>query len=140
MAEQASRLETALGGPTRARVILVLAAVLSLQSADLGTVGAVAPELKRALGISNTQIGLLATVVLVTGAIATIPFGMLTDRVNRPRLLSAAVALWAAAMVASAVAPTFGFLLLTRVGLGFAHRRLLRCVGTRTRVRLGRGR
>jgi hypothetical protein len=52
----------ALGGAARARVILVLAGVLGLASADAATVGASAAGLRRALAISNTDLGLLVTV------------------------------------------------------------------------------
>ena len=48
-----------LGGSLRAKVILVLASVLALSSADTATVGASAIELRHSLGIDNTDIGLL---------------------------------------------------------------------------------
>ena len=47
------------GGPARARVIVLFGAVLALNGADTATVGAVAPQLEHALHIGNTKIGLL---------------------------------------------------------------------------------
>jgi MFS family permease len=44
--------------------------------------------------------------------------GALADRVRRVRMLAIAVALWAAAIAACAVAPTYGWLLVARLGLG----------------------
>src|ERR671937_1180890 len=107
-----------LGGTERTRVILLLAAVLALASADTATVGASAIQLRHDLGINNTDVGLLVTVTSLVAAAASLPFGVLADRVTRTRLLGAAVVLWGAAMIWSATVPTFGELLLARVFLG----------------------
>jgi hypothetical protein len=61
------RLTGVLGGAARARVILVLAGVLALSSADVATVGAAATQLRRAPAISNTDLGLLVTVASAGG-------------------------------------------------------------------------
>jgi MFS family permease len=68
------------GGLARARVILILAAALGLQGADVATVSATANDLQRAFGINNTAIGLLVSVTALAGALGTIPIGVLTDR------------------------------------------------------------
>jgi predicted MFS family arabinose efflux permease len=107
-----------LGGGMRTRVILVLAAVLGLASADATTVGASATALRDSLHITNTDVGLLVSVTSLVGAVATLPFGVLADRVRRTWVLSAAIVLWGAAMLWSATAGSFGNLLLTRVFLG----------------------
>ena len=54
-------LERTLGGPERKRVIVTLACVLAMSSADAATVGAAAAPLRAALHIDNTDIGLLVT-------------------------------------------------------------------------------
>jgi MFS family permease len=81
-------------------------------------VGASATQLRQALHISNTDIGLLVAVTSIVAAVASIPFGMLVDRVRRTRLLAFAIVLWGVAMVASATAGNFKTLLLYRVFLG----------------------
>ncbi len=106
------------GGPARMQVILVLAAALALDGADKGTVSATAGNLESAFGVGNTDIGLLVTASTLTGALMTIPVGALTDRVNRTRLLSGSVMIWGAAMVMSAIAPSYLWLLLSRIALG----------------------
>ncbi|HZC28187.1 MAG TPA: MFS transporter [Gaiellaceae bacterium] len=111
-------LETALGGAERTRVIVLLAAVLALSSADASTVGASATPLRHALGISNTDIGLLVTVTSLVAAVASLPFGVLADRVRRTWTLGVAIVFWGGAMIWSATVPTFGQLLATRVLLG----------------------
>ena len=112
------RLVVVLGGPRRTRVIVVLACVLALSSADTATVGASAIELRRGLGIDNTDIGLLVAVTSLVGAVFSLPFGALADRMRRTFLLGVAVLTWAAAMVWSATATSFGQLLEARVFLG----------------------
>src|SRR5215831_13705183 len=89
------------GGPARARVIILFGLVLALNGADLATVGAVAPQLESSLHIDVAQIGLLAAASLLVGAIATIPVGLLVDRVARIPLLSASIVLWSIASLLS---------------------------------------
>jgi MFS family permease len=112
------QLTTAVGGPARVRAVVLLACVLALASADTATVGAAAAPLRRALGISNTDIGLLVTVSAVVGAIFSLPFGVLADRVRRTWILGLALLTWGAAMLWSATASSFSQLLLTRACLG----------------------
>ena len=115
-------LEQTLGGPQRTRVIVVLACVLALSGADTATVGASATELRAALHIGNTDIGLLVAVTALVAAVASLPFGVLADRVRRTRVLGISILVWAVAMLWSATAPNFGRLLLARsfLGLGTA--------------------
>jgi MFS family permease len=114
----ASRIEVRLGGATRARVVVVLACVLGLSGADFATVGASATELRSGLGITNTDIGLLVAVTSLVAAVATMPFGVLADRVRRTWTLGAAIALWSIAMFWSALVTSFDELLLSRLFLG----------------------
>lgn len=111
-------LESLVGGPRRLKVIALLACVLALQSADAATVGAVGAELERDMHIGNIQIGLLVTVSTAIGAIATLPFGILADRMSRRKLLVIGIAVWSAAMIASAASTDYWMLLITRLGLG----------------------
>lgn len=112
------RITEALGGRERRRTVLLLAAVLSLSSADGGTIGALAGPLEKAFHVGDTKIGLLFASSSLVAAVATLPMGIVADRANRVRVLSVSVLLWGAAMVASGVAVNFTMLLLTRVGLG----------------------
>lgn len=116
--EGVDRLERIVGGPTRLRVIVLLASVLGLDSADQGAIGAVAPSLERSLRISNVELGLLITVTALVGAAATIPLGNYVDRRARVRLVAGAIVLWAVAEAVSAVSVDYTMLLVTRVALG----------------------
>ena len=112
------RLVVAVGGPARTRAVVLMACVLALASADTATVGASAVELRRSLGINNTDIGLLVSVTAVVAAIFSLPFGVLADRVRRTWILSFSLVTWGAAMLWSATASSFGQLLLARLALG----------------------
>lgn len=111
-------LEELVGGPARARVIILLACILGLQAADTGAVGALAAPLEKAFRIGNTQLGLLVTVTTLIGCVATLPFGGISDRYNRTRLLQVVVALWAVATLVSAFSVDYTMLLLSRLALG----------------------
>ena len=95
------------GGAERLRVVFLLACVLGLSGADVATVGASATQLRHALHIGNTQIGLLIAVSSLVGALASVPFGILADHGPRTRLLGGAVLLWAVAMTWSATVTSF---------------------------------
>ena len=106
------------GGPGRLPIILILASVLGLDAADKGTISAVSGQLENAFGINNTQMGLLIAIVSFVGALATLPMGILADRVNRRNILTIVILLWAAAMVVSGTATSYIYLLVTRCFLG----------------------
>ncbi len=106
------------GGPARMRVILLLAGVLALNSADIATVGASATQLRQSLNISNTDIGLLVAVTAVVAAIFSIPFGILVDRAHRIAVISVTVTLWGIVMFLSAFSTDFGQLMVARLALG----------------------
>jgi predicted MFS family arabinose efflux permease len=112
------RLDATVGGKARLRVVLLLGAVLSLQSADTGTVGALAPQLESAFHIGNTEVGLLITASSLVAAASSLPMGVLVDRTNRVRLLVVTVSLWSVCMAASGLATSYGVLLVTRLALG----------------------
>lgn len=112
------RLVDHVGSGARLRVIVLLAAVLGLNAADQGAIGAVAPQLEASLHISNLQLGLLVTVTALVGAVATVPMGNLVDRSTRVRLVSFAIVLWGVAEAASGLSSSYGMLVGTRVALG----------------------
>lgn len=109
------------GGRARGRAVFLLACVLALDTADIATIGAIGGKLESALSLSNTQLGLLVAIPALAAAVGTVPVGVLSDRINRVRLIAISVVLWGATMVASGLATSFGMLLLTRIALGAAN-------------------
>jgi MFS family permease len=120
MPERLSRITTSAraADPQRLKPIVLLALVVGLQSADGGTVGALVVPLKQSLHINDIQVGLLVTVSTGVGAVATLLAGPLADRTVRVRLLWITLLVCSAAMALSAAAPSYGWLLTCRVGLG----------------------
>lgn len=116
--EVKQRAQEAAGGAARFNVILLLAAILALDTGDKAIVSAVAGSLKQAFDIGNTDVGILIASVSFAGAALALPFGSMIDRIDRKRLLVALIALWAVAMVVSGTAPSFTYLLVTRIFLG----------------------
>ncbi len=112
------RLDDAVGGPARLRVILLLSGALALAAADQTIAGAVAPDIKSALGVGNTQIGLLVTATSLMAAATTLPFGVLADRVTRVRLLAGCAIAWSASIVLAGTAQSYLMLLLAQIALG----------------------
>ncbi len=111
-------LEDLAGGRARLRIILMLACILALDSADKATLGAVAAQLKPALHINNLEIGLLVAVTVASSALLTLPFGILVDRFNRRNLLVIGIALWSLAMIWCGAASSYETLFAARLALG----------------------
>lgn len=112
------RVDEVAGGPARRHVILLLAAILGLDTADKAALSSVAGGLKAAFGVGNTDVGILLSVVSVVGAVLTLPMGALVDRFRRTRMLWIAIVLWSIGMLVSGLATSYVFLLGARVFLG----------------------
>ena len=80
--------------------------------------GATAPLLETGLGFSHAQIGVLASTSAVVGVLATLPVGVLADRVNRVGLLRIVVVLWTVGIVWVGLSSTFAMMLMARAMLG----------------------
>ncbi len=110
--------EGVLGTGSSRATVFALAAVLALDAADRGALGALAPSIKHDFGINNTDIGILASAFAIVGGLATIPMGVLTDRTRRITLLVVSIVVWSLAMGLVAAAASFAVLFLGRVALG----------------------
>lgn len=115
-----AQLITVLGGPARARAVAVLAGVLALNSANAGTIGAVANQLETDLHINHGQLGLLSGVSAAIGALISLPVGVLADRTIRVRVLIVTIAIWSTSMLAAGLATSYLWLLLSQIALGAA--------------------
>jgi MFS family permease len=109
-----------LGGPARVRIIVLLSAVLALDAADMGAVGAMASILQDVFGVDKAQIGLLVAVSSGVGGLAALLFGLLVDRINRVRMLATAVGVWAVLAAVCGAALSYHMLLVVRLALGAA--------------------
>ena len=112
------RLLAMAGDRRQLRTIVLLAAALALAAGDQTVVGAVAPDMKAALDIGNTEVGLLITAASLLGAATTLPFGLLADRVARVRLLAICVLAWSAAVGFAGAAASYLMILFAQLALG----------------------
>jgi len=100
------------------RAMTALLLVFVLDYGDRTLIGALGPTLEHVFHIGNGQLGLLAAAFAFIGAPATIPLGMLVDRVNRTLLLAISLVLWALAMGVTGAAISFAMLFGARLFLG----------------------
>ncbi len=95
--------------------ILVIAAVLGLAKADAAAIGVVAPSLQAHLHVSEAQLGFMASLAAVTGAIAALPAGTLTDRRHRVLVVTVALVGWSLALSLAGLAGGVVLLAVARV-------------------------
>lgn len=100
-------------------VLFLLFLVNVLNLFDRHVINILAQDIKTELDISDTQLGLLTgTAFGIFYSILGIPLGRVADRVNRFRLIAAAVSLWSVFTLLSGLANNFLQLFLARVGVG----------------------
>jgi MFS transporter, Spinster family, sphingosine-1-phosphate transporter len=92
-----------------------------LDYTDRNMLYAVLPQVKTALGITNTQAGLLATYFLITYSLVSPVMGWAGDRARRTWLLGLGVGLWSVATIGSGLARNYGQLVLARSLLGIGE-------------------
>lgn len=99
----------------------VLASIAVFTTMDAGVVVLLIEPIKHELGLSDFQVGLVnTTVYYIAYGLLCLPMGMLVDRWNRTRLLTAAAALWCLGLVTMSVAHGVAVLVLAKIVLGAA--------------------
>lgn len=103
----------------RARYTLaILFAINLLNFYDRQLLGALVEPIRKQWALTDSQIGWLATAFTLLYALVGVPFGRLSDRWNRPKLLSLGVAAWSLLTAASGIAWNYGSLFVARLGVG----------------------
>jgi MFS family permease len=106
----------------RARYTLaILFAINLLNFYDRYIPGAIVEPLRKDWGLSDAQIGWLATAFTLLYAVVGVPFGRLSDRVQRSKLLGVGVAFWSLLTAASGMAWNYGVLFAARLGVGIGE-------------------
>ena len=88
---------------------------------DRQIIGAVAEPIRREWALSDTELGVLATVFTLLYAVVGIPLGRLADRAPRKLILSGGVFVWSLMTGLSGVARSFGQLVVARLGVGIGE-------------------
>jgi MFS family permease len=101
--------------------LFVLFAVNLLNFFDRQLPGALAEPVRREFHLSDTSLGLLGTVFTIMYAVVGIPFGRLSDKWYRTRLIAAGTAFWSILTAASGLAQSYTQLFLARLGVGIGE-------------------
>lgn len=107
-------------------VLLTVAYILSY--VDRAILGLLVQPIKADLHITDEQVGyLIGWAFGIFYATIGLPLGWLADRRRRTWIVSAGVALWSVATVASGLASSFSHLFLARMGVGVGEATLSPC-------------
>ena len=104
------------------RLLLVLGLINFINFADRLVIVPLFPLLRDQFSLTDAQLGALQTVLELVLAVATVPFALLADRVNRRVIIAVGVMIWSLASLFSGLAGTYAALLVARalVGIGEA--------------------
>lgn len=102
-------------------VLAFLLGVNLLNYIDRQILYAVFPPVQAELGLTDTQLGLLASAFMWVYLTAAPGFGLLADRWSRPRLMGVGVGLWSLATAGSGLVRSYGQLLLGRAAVGIGE-------------------
>ncbi len=102
-------------------VLLFLFGINLLNYIDRQILYAVFPPLQQALGLTDTQLGLLASAFMWVYLGSAPIFGFLADRRSRPRLMGLGVGLWSVATAATGMVGTYAHLLWARAAVGIGE-------------------
>lgn len=100
-------------------VVAVLTAIYMVSFVDRQILGLLVPSIKRDLGVSDTQIGMLqGPAFALFYTFVGIPMGRFVDSFNRSRLVAVSIVLWSAFTSSCAATKSFFSLFLARIGVG----------------------
>lgn len=103
-------------------VLAVLFLVSVLNTIDKSLIPALAEPIRLEFDLSDSELGLLVGLVFsVAYGLASIPIGLLIDRVNRTRLLAGLLVIWSLLTLLTAKTSSFLGLALCRVGVAAAE-------------------
>src|ERR1700693_4568555 len=99
-------------------VLAVMVGINFLNYMDRYVAAVAAPLIQKEFGLSNTEVGLLASAFLLVYAVAALPFGYWADRGVRRTVVGIGVAIWSIATLFTGFARNFFQLFLSRAILG----------------------
>ncbi len=100
-------------------VLLVLTGMYMFSFVDRQILSLLVPSIKRDLGVSDTQVGLLQGVAFALFyAFMGLPLGRMVDSTNRRNLIAFCIVVWSFFTSLCAVTKSFLSLFLTRIGVG----------------------
>ncbi len=101
--------------------LFILFAINLLNFFDRQLPGALAEPIRKEFHLSDTSLGLLATVATLMYALVGLPLGRLADQQSRTRLIAAGTAVWSVLTAASGLAQSYMQLFVARLGVGLGE-------------------
>jgi MFS family permease len=101
--------------------LLILFVINLLNFFDRQLLGALGEPVRKEFHLSDTGLGLLGTVFTLIYAFVGLPFGRLTDRWYRTRLIAIGTAFWSLLTAASGLAQSYTQLFISRLGVGIGE-------------------
>jgi predicted MFS family arabinose efflux permease len=101
--------------------LFVLFAINLLNFFDRQLPGALAEPIRKEFHLSDTTLGLLATMATLMYALVGLPLGRLADKWSRTRLIAIGTALWSLLTAASGLAQNLAQLFASRLGVGLGE-------------------
>jgi predicted MFS family arabinose efflux permease len=103
------------------RVLVLFSLINLVNYVDRYVVAAVLEPLGADLGLDDAQRGRLTFVFVIVYMLAAPVFGVLADRMHRPRLIAVGVTIWSLATMAAAFVHDYSWLLVARSGVGIGE-------------------
>ena len=106
----------------RRYITLLLLSVYVFNQADRAIFSILMEPVKRALSLSDSELGFLAGPALVLMYVAFgVPIARLADRIDRVHVMSGAIAIWSGVVMMSSLVGQFWQFALTRIGVGIGE-------------------
>lgn len=99
-------------------VVGIFFVFMLLHQSDKLLIGPLTSRIMDDFGITMTQMGAVSTGALIVGAVFYPLWGFLYDRFSRAKLLALASFIWGSTTWLNAIAPSYGFFLVTRASTG----------------------
>jgi MFS family permease len=112
----------------RWRTALILTVAYGVAQLDRNAINLLLPSIQADLGLNDARAGLLSGFAFaVLFSIASIPIGILADRIDRRWIIGVGLAAWSALTALSAATRGFGMLFAIRLGVGIGEATLAPC-------------
>ncbi|MCC6998250.1 MAG: MFS transporter [Deltaproteobacteria bacterium] len=107
-------------------LLFIMAAINFINYVDRSILTPLVPALMESkanggLGLSQREVGLLGSAFMWVHSLASIPLGLLADRLLRKRIIAAGVTLWSVATAGAALAGNFAHMLIARAAVGIGE-------------------
>lgn len=102
--------------------LLILSAIVGLNTVDRNMLGLLLPQIQRDIAMSDTELGfLMGPAFVIVYSLAGVPIAYLADRTSRRNVIAAGLAFWSAVTAATGFTQAMWQLLVVRMALGIGE-------------------